>query len=171
MRDAGTDFVSLHERRHGGRNAVKYGIGMSVFLIITVLLLALLLFFGLERLPVAHYLRRRVGFNVTEDVRMTIHQLVREAVEDVVDGKVFFFGRHPRVKQHLQEQVAQLTGQFLPVAGVNSFKDLVSLFQSVGFNRVEGLLAVPGAAAGGEQTFDTIKPYTLEETYEVLEAI
>ena len=58
---------------------------------------------------------------------------------------------HLRIKEHLQQEVAQLPGQLLPIAVVNGFQDFVSLFQGVALDGVKGLLAVPRAPSGSAQ--------------------
>ena len=62
-------------------------------------------------------------------------------------GEVAFVGRHLRVKQHLQQQVAEFFGQVRKVAALDGVEDFVGLFKRVFANRVEGLFAVPRASA------------------------
>ena len=56
-------------------------------------------------------------------------------------------GGHFRIKQHLKQQVAEFR-EMREVAALDGVKDLVGLFQRVFADGVEGLFAVPGAAAG-----------------------
>jgi hypothetical protein len=72
-------------------------------------------------------------------------------VEHIGNGEVAVVGRHLGIKQHLQQQVAQFLGQVRPVAPLDGVEDLVGLFQRVFANGIEGLLAVPRAAAGSAQ--------------------
>ena len=130
---------------------MKHGVGMAMLGGLAALCLALLLLLGLERLPVAHDLARSVGLHVAKDVRMAVDQLVGEPVENVVDGEMLLFVGHFGVKEHLQEQVAEFAGQLVPVAGIDGLEHLVGLFEGVGLDGVEGLLAVPGASAGCAQ--------------------
>ena len=58
---------------------------------------------------------------------------------------------HPGIKNRLEHEVAQLFGQIVPVAAVDGVEHLVGLFEGVGLDAVEGLLAVPRTAAGGAQ--------------------
>ena len=113
--------------------------------------LALLLLLGFQRLPVAQHLARRVGLHIAEHVGMPVHQLVRQPVEHVVDGEALLFRRHLGVEEHLQQQVAKLAGQLVPVARVDGLQHFVGFFQRVGLDGVEGLLAVPGTSAGAAQ--------------------
>ena len=82
---------------------------------------------------------------------MPVHQLAREPVENVIDGKRSLLFRHLRIEEHLQQQVAEFAGEFVPVAIVDGFEDFVGLFQRVGLDGVEGLLAIPGAASRSPQ--------------------
>ena len=72
-------------------------------------------------------------------------------LQHIGNREVAVVGRHLGIKQHLQQQVAQLLGQVRPVAPLNRVEDLIGLFQRVLANRVEGLLAVPRTAAGSPQ--------------------
>ncbi len=65
-------------------------------------------------------------------------QLAVQMIEHVGDGEMPLVGRHLRIKQHLQQQVAQLFGQMRKVAALNGIKDLVGLFKGVFANGVEG---------------------------------
>ena len=60
-------------------------------------------------------------------------------------------GGHLRIEEHLQQQVAELVLQVRPGAALDGVEDLVGLFERVALDGVEGLLAVPGAAAGRAQ--------------------
>ncbi len=80
-------------------------------------------------------------------MRMPPHQLAVQLVEHIGDGEMALVGRHLGIKQHLQQQVAQLLGQMRKVAPLDGVEDLVGLFQRVFANGIEGLLAVPRAAA------------------------
>ena len=82
---------------------------------------------------------------------MPAHQFVAERVENGVNGEVAVFLGHLCIEEHLEEQVAEFLRQLLPVALLNGFQDLVGLFHRVFCDAVEGLFAIPGAAAGGSQ--------------------
>src|ERR1700722_7234380 len=82
---------------------------------------------------------------------MAVDELGGEAIEHVVDGKRGLLLRHFGIEKHLQEQVAELAGEFRPVLMVDGFEDFVGLFESVGLDGIESLFAVPGATAGGAQ--------------------
>ncbi len=72
-------------------------------------------------------------------------------VEHIGDGEVALVGGHLGIEEHLQQQIAELLGQVREVAALDGVEDLVGLFQRVFADGVEGLLAVPGAAAGSAQ--------------------
>ncbi len=86
-----------------------------------------------------------------EDVRVAADQLLVDGVEGVVDGEEVLVGGHLGVEDGLEEEVAEFFGEVGPVAAVDGVEDLVGLFEGVGFDGVEGLLAVPGAAGFGAE--------------------
>lgn len=75
-------------------------------------------------------------------------QLLHDAPGHVVDVPRAFFRRHLRVEDHLEEDVAQLLAEALPVAGIDRVQHLVGLLQQVPGERAVGLLPVPGTPAG-----------------------
>ena len=87
-----------------------------------------------------------------EDMGMAADELAVEAVGYVFDGEVSGFGGHLRVEKHLQQKVAELVFERGPVAALDGVEDLVGLLKRVFADRVEALLAVPGAAAGRAET-------------------
>ena len=120
------------------------------------------LFSGFDLLPVAqHGIGRAfdIGVNfgavagrarslVAKNMRMTAHQLAIQRVEHIGDGEVALVGGHLRIEKHLKQQVAEFFGQMREVAALDGVEDLVGLFQRVFADGIEGLFAVPGAAAG-----------------------
>ena len=88
---------------------------------------------------------------VAKDVRMPPHQLVVQMLQHLRNGEMPLVGRHFCIKQHLEQQVAQLLGQVRPVAALDGVEDLIDLFQRVFADGIEGLFAVPRAAAGRAQ--------------------
>ena len=61
------------------------------------------------------------------------------------------FAGHVRVKQDLQQQIAQFFRQILGASLFDCVENFVGLLDQVGSEGYVGLLAVPGAAAGGAQ--------------------
>ena len=57
--------------------------------------------------------------------------------------------RHPRMKDDLQQQVAEFLAQIFGVAALNCIGDFVGLFDREGGDGGEGLLDVPGTAGDG----------------------
>ena len=82
---------------------------------------------------------------------MSANQFAIQVVEHICNREVAVVGRHLGIEQNLQQQIAQLFGQVRPVAPLNGVEDLVGLLQRVLANGIEGLLAVPWAAAGCPQ--------------------
>src|SRR5947209_9309077 len=82
---------------------------------------------------------------------MAVDQLAREPIEDDVDRKGTLLLRHFGIKEHLQEQIAKFTGEFMPVAVVDGFENFVGFFQGIRFDGIESLFAIPRAAARGAE--------------------
>src|SRR6266496_3395495 len=78
---------------------------------------------------------------------MTVNQLCREPIKYIIDGEMIFLPGHLRIKKYLQKQIAEFSLQLTPIAIVDGLKNFVSLFERVGFDGIECLLAVPGAPA------------------------
>src|SRR5581483_7052375 len=78
-------------------------------------------------------------------------KLVGKLVEHLVNGETALLLGHFCVEENLQEEIAQLTDEFGPIPIINGLEDFIGLFKSVGLDGVEGLLAVPGAAARSTQ--------------------
>ena len=83
---------------------------------------------------------------------MTANELGVQVGSNIGDGEVARFGGHLRVKEHLQQQIAQFILQVGPGAALDRVEDLVGLLQRVSLDGVEGLLAVPGTAVRAAQT-------------------
>jgi hypothetical protein len=70
--------------------------------------------------------------------------------------------RHLGVEDHLEQEIAELVAQAVPVLAADRVVDLVRFFDRVGRDRLEALFEVPGTAAVAiaelghdlEQTFD-----------------
>ena len=81
-----------------------------------------------------------------------MNELGRKAINDVVDGERRLLLRHLRIEENLQQQVAEFAGKFGPIAIVDSFENFVSFFEGIGLDGIEGLFAVPRAAAWGAES-------------------
>ena len=84
-------------------------------------------------------------------MRMTVDQLLDQALRDVVDVPATLVGRQLRVEHHLQQHVAQFVPHRVVVVGLDRLQELVGLLQKVTGQRAVGLLGIPGAAAGAAQ--------------------
>ena len=82
---------------------------------------------------------------------MTPDQLVVQVGEHIGHGEMAFVGGHLGVEKHLQEQIAQFFGEMGKVAALDGVKNFVGFFKRVFANGVEGLFAIPGAAAGSAE--------------------
>ena len=91
----------------------------------------------------------RVAGRRAEDVRVAAVHLLGDAAGDVVEGEgAGLLGDHG-VEVDLQQQVAELLAQVVPVtglvAGVDRLEGLVGLLEQVASQRAVGLLALPRA--------------------------
>jgi len=80
-----------------------------------------------------------------------MHELLDDPRDDVVDGEAPLATRELGLEDHLEKQVPELLADALPVAGVDGVDDLARLLQHILAQRLERLLAVPGAAVRGQQ--------------------
>src|SRR5437879_3849762 len=85
-------------------------------------------------------------------MRVPGYEFPGKPFEHIVSREALSFLRHLRVEKHLQQQVAKFAAQFVPVAIVNSFEDLVSLLERVRLDGIECLLAVPRTPSRPAQT-------------------
>src|SRR4051794_27471518 len=102
---------------------------------------ALFLFFRFQRFPISQDFGGSFGGYIPEHMGMTVYQLVRKAVENIVNREAFVFGCHLRIKEHLQKQVAELARKFVPVTVVDGFEHFISLLEGKRLDRIKGLLA------------------------------
>src|SRR5579864_1952020 len=82
---------------------------------------------------------------------MPIDQLGRKPVEHVVNGEGSLLLRHLRIEKYLEKKITEFARKLVPIAIVDRFENFVGLFQGVGLNGVEGLLAIPRASARSAQ--------------------
>src|SRR5580704_5668190 len=73
------------------------------------------------------------------------------AGDDVGNVERAGFAREVRMKQDLQQEIAEFLCQFFGVSRFNGIEDFVSLLDEVGPERGVSLLAVPGTATGGAE--------------------
>ena len=101
--------------------------------------------------PVAEDVGGGFGTDVAEDVRVAADHFVVNLADDVVDGKAVLFGGDLRVKEDLEEEVAQFFGEFGVVVGVKSVEDFVGFFDEVGAESGVSLFPITGTATGSTQ--------------------
>ena len=92
---------------------------------------------------------RRVSLGPSEDVRMPSDHLGANALDDPFEVEVSFALSKRRVKDNLEQEVAEL----LAVLGgvVERLEDFVGLLDEVGAQARKGLFSVPGAAVVREE--------------------
>ena len=57
-------------------------------------------------------------------MRVAIHQLAGKPLQDFVDGEGALLLRHFSVEQHLQQQIAEFSAEFIPITVVDGFEHL-----------------------------------------------
>ncbi len=77
---------------------------------------------------------------------MAANQLGVNRFDHFIHREVPRLGGHLRKEHHLKQQVAQLVFQSGEILIVDRLDHFISLFQQVGLDGLEGLLAVPRAA-------------------------
>ena len=105
----------------------------------------------LDGLPLGERLAGGADRAVPEDVGVATDHLRHEVAQELGHRELAALVRDLGVEDDLEEEVAELAGELLEVAGVDRRRGLVRLFDEVGADVGEGLLAVPRAAAGGAQ--------------------
>ena len=88
---------------------------------------------------------------VSENVRVAADQLTVQPGDHIRNGEVTRLARHLRIKEHLQQQIAQLLAKVGPIPPLDGVEDLVAFLQRIFPDAVEALLAIPGAAIGTAQ--------------------
>ncbi len=129
----------IGERGQGSRDAVKQR--------------GSLLLGGLDRVPVGLDAFGAVDRSAGEDVRVSSDELVHDVLCHLVDAPRvvgMLFGQ-PGVKDHLQQQVAELLAQMLTVARVQGLEHLIGLLEQVCRQARMRLPGIPRAAAGRAQ--------------------
>ena len=80
---------------------------------------------------------------------MPADQLCGDRLDHVADVEEAALGRHLRVIDRLEQEVAELVGEVLEVLALDRVSDLVGFLDRVVADGREILLEVPGAAAVG----------------------
>ncbi len=147
----GTKFLCFKQGRQRTRHPLKLSLKGHIWFC----------FHSLNSRPVIHHrvcpqtingeiLGAVTGFHrglQTEDMRVTPHQLPVQVSNHFLNREVALPARYLCIKQHLQQQVAELLAQVGPVLPLDRVQHLVRLFQCVFANGGKALLAVPGAPA------------------------
>ena len=82
---------------------------------------------------------------------MAAHELVGHGARDVRDREASGLGGELRLKDHLQEEVAELVAERVRIIAFDRLEHLVRLLDHVGAEALGRLLAIPRAAAGAAQ--------------------
>ena len=130
--------MRAQERRQGLRHAAQQrpalpGVGLLL---------------RLDLLPLLVHLARRVERPAggIEDVRMAPDQLLGDRLQRIGDGEVPLVGAIWARNTPFEDQVADLPAQRVGVAAVDRVEDLVRFLEDESAQRLERLLAIPGAA-------------------------
>ena len=106
---------------------------------------------GLELGPVREHRPCVLGHDVAEHVRVAAHQLGHDPPRHVVDAELPFGEAELGLEDDLEQEVAELLAVVGHVPGGDGVDHLVGLLDEVGDQRLQRLLAIPGAAVGSEQ--------------------
>jgi hypothetical protein len=85
-------------------------------------------------------------------MRMPTDHLRVNVVDDVADIEAAGFTRNFRVKNNLEQQIAEFAHKVLRIAGIEGIEDFVCLLDQIAPKRVMRLLAIPGTSARGPQS-------------------
>ena len=92
-------------------------------------------FVGLELIPVVENVLGTREFLIAKDMRMAKNQFLSDARRDIVDSEITAFGTDGRMKDDLQEQIAEFLTQICRIARRIRFlygvKGLIGLFEQV----------------------------------------
>jgi hypothetical protein len=83
---------------------------------------------------------------------MASDQLLHYGAHAVIECEPPFFARHLRMKNHLQQQIAELLAKICVIAGVDRRSDFVGFFDDTLAERSVVLLPVPRASIGSPET-------------------
>ena len=101
---------------------------------------------ALDLVPGGQDLPRGAQLGAAEDVRMAAHQLAVLAQGHVLDVELLLLPGDLGVQQNLQEQVAQLVFDLVPLAAAQGFLQLAGFLAQELYKRKMGLLPIPRTA-------------------------
>ena len=82
-------------------------------------------------------------------MRVSADHLARDGIDHVGEAEQRLLGRHLRMIDDLEQEIAELVLERVEVLARDRVGDLVSLLDGVGGDRREALLQVPRAASSG----------------------
>ncbi len=103
------------------------------------------LLLGLDRLPALTHAPCGRSLGVSEDVRMSPHELRVDATGDGLEIPLALLLEEQGQEVRLEEQVAELVDELCRIVCERRLGDLVGLLDRVGDDRACRLLAIPGA--------------------------
>ena len=140
--DAGSLLLQLlgaHQGGQAGAGAVQ----------VTLLLQAL--FLALDGVPLGQHFAGVGHCDLAKDMGVTADQLVAQPVGHAIQVEATGFGGDLGMQNRLQEQIAQFFAEQVGIARADGIDHLIGFLQDMGDQAFVGLLAIPGAAAGGAQ--------------------
>src|SRR5262249_41042646 len=120
-----------------------------------------------DLLPVAEHLVGILRFEIAEDVRVAVYELLDDPAHHVVDREAPLAPAELRLEDDLKQQIAELLAERFPIAGVDRVDHLARLFEDVPPQRLEALLAIPRAPVRREEAAH--HPYEARQRGAVLE--
>ena len=144
---AADQAVGAEEGGRGGGDGVEGALGPGG-------VAALGAFVGLDLLPEPLDFRGVVGADLAVDVGVAADELAGDLLDDILDGELALELGDGGLHEDVGEDVAELFADLGRVAVLDRVDELVGLFDEEGGERGGGLLAVPGAAVGAEETLE-----------------
>ena len=86
--------------------------------------------------------------DVSKNMRMAPDQLLRDGGDDLLHGKAACLFCQFSIKDDRVEQIAELLDNFRIVVEIDSFDDLVRLFENIRLKRLKGLFLIPRTPLG-----------------------
>ncbi len=88
---------------------------------------------------------------IREHMRMPPDQLLIDRIERIADVEPLLLRRHLREENRLQDEIAELRTQIVPVAPLDRIEHLIGFLKRVRLDRFERLLAIPRTSARSPQ--------------------
>ena len=129
------------------RHTVKYAGGQNIGGAVLPFSVRLLAFPRLDLLPIFQYLNGIAGLLISEDVRMAANHLCVHVVDDVPDIEAASLAPKFRVKNNLEQKIAEFSYKIFRIARIEGVEHFVRFLNQIALQRIVCLLAIPGTSA------------------------